>query len=146
MTDVGPVPGTVRFWVTDSVGQRDSRLRPRLKADFDVTLAPVRDDGQLTAAPVRRRTLDVSAGGILVADHVARPGDLQLAILEVPGLPRPVQASARVVRLLPGAVAMRFEDLDPGVAETLDTLIFTVRQQVARRAFAAGPSSSRRAA
>ena len=138
MADAGPIPGTLRFWVTDRVGQHDSRLRPRLKAAFDVTLTPVADDGQVMGPPVRRRTIDVSAGGILVARHAATRGGLELAILEVPGLPRPVQAGARVVRVVTaGDAALRFEDLDPGVAETLDTLIFTVRQQVARRAFAA---------
>jgi hypothetical protein len=138
MADAGPVPGTLRFWVTDSVGQHDSRLRPRLKAAFDVTLSPVGEDGQITGPPVRRKTIDVSAGGLLVAQHPATRGGLELAIVEVPGLPRPVQAGARVVRVVTtGDTALRFEDLDAGVAETLDTLIFTVRQQVARRAFAA---------
>jgi hypothetical protein len=136
MADTGPVPGTARFWITDAVGQRDLRLRPRLKVDFDVTVVPLAADGQPSGPPVRRITRDLSAGGLLVDDHPpAAPGDLVLVILEVPAIPQPVQACARVVRVLPGAVALQFEDLDEGVGETIDTLIFMVRQQVARRAF-----------
>ena len=55
--------------------------------------------------------------------------------MPVPGMPRPVACTARVVRQLPVGAALEFVDLDHGVGRTLDQFIFAVRRQVARRAF-----------
>ena len=129
MAGQGPVDGTVAFWITDAVGRRELRLRPRLTAEFEVLLRPA--DGP----PVTRRTIDLSSSGVLVGGHRAQPGatvELQMA---VPGLPRPVACRARVVRRLPAGCALEFADLDHGVGKTLDQFIFAVRRQVARRAF-----------
>jgi hypothetical protein len=141
MVGEGPVPGSLRFWVTDSIGLRELRLRPRLNAEFDVLLRPLGADGT-PGAPMVRKTIDVSAGGILAAGQLAAAGSTFALEMPVPGLRRPVACGARVVRELPIGAALEFLDLDPGIEQTLDQLIFTVRQQVARRAFTAASARS----
>jgi hypothetical protein len=137
MADVGPIPGTLRFWVTDDVGVETLRVRPRLKADLSVRVTPLDRDGRRTGFPAALVTLDVSAGGIRIAGHHAPPGALMAVELMVPGLPHTVCCTARAVRPADGGTAVTFVDLDAGVQETLDRLIFAVRQRVARDAFAA---------
>jgi hypothetical protein len=131
MAGEGPVPGSLAFWVTDAVSRRELRLRPRLNAEFDVRLRPL----DRSAGAQTRKTVDVSAGGALVARYDAAPGTLVEVQIAVPALPRPVTCTAEVVRRLPAGAALEFRDLDAGVARTLERLIFSVRQQVARRAF-----------
>jgi hypothetical protein len=135
MADVGPIPGTLRFWITDAVGVRPLRLRPRLNADFTVRVTTLGEGGRPDGLPASFTTLDISAGGIGIAGHAAAPGTLVAIELGVPGLPRAVACRARVVRRLQRGTAVTFLDLDPGVEANLDRLIFTVRQRVARQAF-----------
>ena len=134
--DAGPIPGTLRFWVTDDVGVRPVRLRPRLKADLAVRVTPVDAAGRRLGFAQDYATTDLSAGGIAVAGLAAVPGARLQVELAVPGLAAPVRCGARVVRRTPdGVTAVAFADLDPEVADTLDRLIFAVRQRVARQAF-----------
>jgi hypothetical protein len=135
--DAGPIPGTLRFWVTDDVGVRPLRLRSRLNVDFAVRVAPLNAGGRRKGFPAERVTLDVSAGGIRIAGHHAPAGSLLAIELTVPGLPHAVTCTARAVRVVPGGTAVTFCDLDPGVQATLDRLILAVRRRVARDAFAA---------
>jgi hypothetical protein len=135
--DAGPVPGTVAFWVTDDVGVRPVRLRPRLKAQLPVRVTPLDAAGRRTAFARDHATTDVSAGGLAIAGLAAAPGARLGVELAVPGLPDPIRCDARVVRrAADGTTAVAFTDLDPQVAHTLDRLIFGVRQRVAREAFA----------
>jgi hypothetical protein len=136
--DAGPIPGTLCFWVTDDVGVRPVRLRPRLKAELAVRITPIDAADHRIAFGRDYATTDVSAGGIAVAGLDAAPGAWVRVELVVPGLDEPVACRGRVVRRVRrgDAVAVRFEDLDPAVASTLDRLIFAVRQRVARQAFA----------
>jgi hypothetical protein len=136
MADAGPIPGTLRFWVTDDVGVTPLRLRPRLKADFAVRVVALDDRGRRTGFPEAFVTRDVSAGGISIAGHRAAPGTALALELDVPGLARPLACAARVVRRLDAGTAVAFTDLEPGVAATLDRIIFTVRRRVARESFA----------
>ena len=131
MAGRGPVDGTLAFWITDAIGQRELRLRPRLTAEFDVLLRPSDRSGPA----VTRRTIDLSAGGVLVRGHRAQEGSTVELQMAVPGLPRPVTCTARVVHQLPVGCALEFVDLDHGVEKTLDQFVFAVRQQIARRAF-----------
>jgi PilZ domain-containing protein len=134
--DAGPIPGTLRFWVTDDVGVRPVRLRPRLKADLAVRVTPVDASGRRLAFAQDFATTDLSAGGIAIAGLAAAPGARLQVELAVPGLAAPVCCGARVVRRTSdGVTAVAFADLDPEVADTLDRLIFAVRQRVARQAF-----------
>jgi hypothetical protein len=134
--DAGPVPGTLAFWVTDDIGVRPVRLRPRLKADLAVRVTPVDDTGRRLAFAQDYATTDVSAGGVAIAGLAVAPGARLAVELAVPGLPDPVRCRARVVRRRhDGTTAVAFVDLDPQVADTLDRLIFAVRQRVARQAF-----------
>jgi hypothetical protein len=140
MADIGPIPGTLRFWVTDDVGVRPLRLRPRLNADFAVRVTPLDHNGRRTGFPVELLTSNVSAGGVRIAGHHATAGSMMALELTVPGLPRAVTCTARAIRSVDGGTAVSFCDLEPGVRAALDRLIFAVRQRVARDAFAAaGP-------
>jgi PilZ domain len=133
----GPIDGTLGFRVTDDIGLRPLRLRPRLKAELAVRVTPLDGDGRRTAVARDHATTDVSAGGVRIAGCAATPGTALGLDLAVPGLPEPVVCGGRVVRRSPdGAVAVAFTDLDPVLAQTLDRLIFAVRQRVARQAFA----------
>ncbi|HWI74454.1 MAG TPA: PilZ domain-containing protein [Baekduia sp.] len=134
--EAGPIDGTLGFRVTDDVGVRPLRLRPRLKAELAVCVTPLDREGRRVAFAADHATTDVSAGGIRIVALSAMPGALLGLELAVPGLPEPLVCTGRVVRRAPdGTVAVAFTDLDPAVAETLDRLIFGVRQRVARQAF-----------
>jgi hypothetical protein len=133
----GPIAGTVGFRVTDDVGLRPLRLRPRLKAELAVRVTPLDADGRRVGVAQDHSTTDLSAGGVRIDGTVsAQPGALVGLEVAVPGLPEPLVCRGRVVRRDgDGAAAVAFVDLEPGVAATLDQLIFAVRQRVARQAF-----------
>lgn len=132
----GPIDGTLGFRVTDDVGVRPLRLRPRLKAELAVRVTPLDGDGRRLAFAQDHATTDLSAGGVRIVACAAAPGAVLGLELAVPGLSEPVVCSGRVVRRAPdGSVAVAFVDLDPVLARTLDQLIFAVRQRVARQAF-----------
>jgi hypothetical protein len=133
----GPIDGTVAFRVTDDVGLQPLRLRPRLKAELAVRITPLDGAGRRVGFAEDFSTTDVSAGGVRVEGAgLGLPGALVGLEVAVPGLPAPVVCQGRVVRRDgDGSVAVEFVDLDVEVAETLDRLIFAVRQRVARQAF-----------
>jgi PilZ domain len=137
--DHGPIPGTVKFWVTDDVGVRPLRLRPRLKAELSVRITPTDQMGERLAFAQDYATTDVSAGGIAVVGLGLEAGSWCRVELAVPGLDgEAVACRARVVRRIAAegtVTAVAFADLDPQVANALDRLIFAVRQRVARQAF-----------
>jgi hypothetical protein len=134
--DTGPIDGTLRFVVTDDVGIKPLRLRPRLKADLAVRVTPLDRAGQRTAFAQDHATTDVSAGGVAIVGLATAPGSMVGLELAVPGLSEPVLCRGRVVRRCPdGTTAVAFVDLDPALAATLDRLIFEVRRRVARQAF-----------
>jgi hypothetical protein len=144
--DAGPIPGTLRFWVTDDVGVRPLRLRPRLKAELSVRITPTDQTGQRTGFAQDYATTDVSAGGIAVSGLGLGRGDWVRVDLAVPGLDgAPVACRGYVVRRVAAegtVTAVAFADLDPRVADALDRLIFAVRQRVARQAFLQRSSDS----
>jgi hypothetical protein len=132
----GPIDGTLGFRVTDDVGVRPLRLRPRLKAELAVRVTPLDGDGRRLAFAQDHATTDLSAGGIRIVACAATAGAVLGLELAVPGLSEPVVCQGRVVRrAADGSVAVAFLDLDPVLARTLDQLIFAVRQRVARQAF-----------
>jgi len=133
----GPIDGTVGFRVTDDVGVRPLRLRPRLKDELAVRVTPLDGDGRRVGGAQDFSTTDVSAGGLRIdAVASAMPGTHVGLEVAVPGLPSPLVCRGRVVRRdADGAAAVEFTDLDAEVAGTLDQLIFAVRQRVARQAF-----------
>jgi hypothetical protein len=133
----GPIAGTIGFRVTDDVGIRPLRLRPRLKAELAVRVTPLDGDGRRVGFAQDHSTTDLSAGGVRIdAAASATPGALIGLEVAVPGLPEPLVCRGRVVRRdADGGVAVSFVDLDPSMASTLDQLIFAVRQRVARQAF-----------
>lgn len=133
----GPVPGTLRFRITDAVGLRELRLRPRLRAELPVRVTPVVTGDAIAGPTWNGVTVDLSAGGVVVAGYPGARGARVAIAVDVPGLAAPVRAGAVVIRRRPEGAAMRFEDLDPTVAAALDEVIFAVRRRLAREAFAA---------
>lgn len=134
--EAGPIDGTVGFRVTDDVGVRPLRLRPRLKAELAVRVTPLNVARHRVVAGQDHATTDVSAGGVRIAGITATAGTVLGLELAVPGLAAPVVCRGRVVRRDPdGTAAVAFVDLDPEIARTLDQLIFAVRRRVARQAF-----------
>lgn len=132
----GPIEGTAAFRVTDDVGVRPLRLRPRLKAQLAVRVTPLDATGRRVGFAQDLSTTDLSGGGVRIDGAAVTAGALIGLEVAVPGMPSPVVCQGRVVRRdADGAVAVSFTDLDPGVATTLDQLIFAVRQRVARQAF-----------
>jgi PilZ domain len=133
----GPIEGTVGFRVTDDVGVRPLRLRPRLKAQLAVRVTPLDAQGRRVGFAQDLSTTDLSAGGLRIDGlPSAMPGAPLGLEVAVPGMPEPVVCRGRVVRReADGATAVEFLDLDGEVAGRLDQLIFAVRQRVARQAF-----------
>lgn len=135
--EAGPIDGTVGFRVTDDVGVRPLRLRPRLKAELAVRVTPLDGDGRRVGFAQDLSTTDLSAGGLRIEGAAsAMPGALLGLEVAVPGMPAPIVCRGRVVRRdADGASAVEFMGLEADVAGTLDRLIFAVRQRVARQAF-----------
>lgn len=132
----GPIEGTVGFRVTDDVGLRPLRLRPRLKAELAVRVTPLDGEGRRVSFAQDFSTSDLSAGGVRIEGVAAAAGVLLGLEVAVPGMPTPLVCRGRVVRRDgDGGVAVEFLDLEADVAATLDRLIFAVRQRVARQAF-----------
>lgn len=133
----GPIEGTIGFRVTDDVGIRPLRLRPRLKAELAIRVTPLDAEGRRVGTTQDHSTTDLSAGGVRIdAAVAAMPGSLVGLEIAVPGMPEPLVCRGRVVRRdADGGVAVEFVDLAAGLAQTLDQLIFAVRQRVARQAF-----------
>jgi hypothetical protein len=133
----GPIAGTVGFRVTDDVGVRPLRLRPRLKAELAVRVTPLDAEGRRVGFAQDLSTTDLSAGGLRIEGLTsAMPGALLGLEVAVPGMPEPVVCRGRVVRRdADGSAAVEFLDLGADVAGRLDQLIFGVRQRVARQAF-----------
>lgn len=134
--EAGPIAGTVGFRVTDDVGVRPMRLRPRLKAELAARVTPLDAEGRRVGFAQDYATTDLSAGGVRIDRATTMPGALIGIEVAVPGMPEPVVCRGRVVRRdADGAVAVEFLDLDDSVARLLDQMIFAVRQRVARQAF-----------
>jgi hypothetical protein len=134
MVDEGPIPGTLRFQVTDDVTMHALRLHPRLISAFDALIVGLDEYDRPVRGPVVRTTRDIGAGGVFLAGHVATPGTRMGVRVAVPGLPRQIECTGRVLRCCTAGAAVRFEDLDPGLEHVFERLIFTLRRRVARRA------------
>lgn len=133
MAAEGPIEDTLRFFVIDGVGREDQRMRPRLAVRLNALVTPRDAAGALIAAEAcLRETVDISAGGVLLAGHAAAMDSLLDLELALPGLAEPLRATARVVRQPPAGTAVTFVDLDPALQQAVDQLIFTVRRQMAR--------------
>jgi hypothetical protein len=102
------------------------RAAPRL----DVEL-PVR----VTGAGLTRETttLNVSAGGALVAGGFFGARDSVVDVeLQMPQAAT-VEARGVIVRILPQGTGIRFTDIDAGARATIDSLVLETRAAVARR-------------
>lgn len=146
MADDGPIPGTVRFFVTDAIGVRQWRLSPRLAAAVDIIVAPSSRTTDAAVMARRLQTVDISAGGAFVAGMGGEAGSTWNVRMTIPGLTTDVECVARVVRATPQGAAVAFEELDPEVGAAIEEVIYTVRLQLARRTSQAAADRARGAA
>jgi hypothetical protein len=118
--------GTVAFTAAREGRVDNLRASPRL----DVQL-PVRVSG--SGMTRETTTLNVSAGGAMLAGGFFGPRDSAVEVeLEMPG-GTTVKARGIIVRILPEGTGIRFTDIDPQAAVTIDSMVLEVRAALARR-------------
>jgi hypothetical protein len=102
------------------------RSSPRL----DVQL-PVRVSG--SGMTRETTTLNVSAGGALIAGGFFGPRDASVEVeMQMPQAGA-VQARGLIVRILPEGTGIRFTDIDPAARDTIDSMVLETRAALARR-------------
>jgi hypothetical protein len=121
----------LRFVVADGVRQSDKRSHVRLAVRLDAVATPLGADGSDAGATVSCRTIDVSAGGTLLACG-GLAGAIRVGI-ELPGTAGTVQALGDVARGTPEVTAVRFTEVLPDDQALLDRFVMTVRRELARR-------------
>jgi hypothetical protein len=118
--------GTVAFQAAREGRVDNLRASPRL----DVQL-PVRVSAG--GATKETQTVNVSAGGALLAGTTFGPRDgaVEVAI----AMPRGPEVRARglIVRVLPEGTGIRFTDIEPAARDHLDSMVLSIRAALARR-------------
>lgn len=118
--------GCVAF-TADREGRVDNlRASPRLDVQLPVTVSAA-------GRTIEARTLNVSAGGVLLegASFGPRDGAVEVEI-KMPQGPW-VRARGLIVRALPQGTGISFTDIDPAARERLDSMVLEVRAALARR-------------
>lgn len=122
---------SLRFVVADGVRSSDLRRDVRLSVGVEAMVTPLAGDGRDAGETIITKSVDVSAGGCLLA-----LGGLEGAIrvaLELPGSLGTVVAAGRVVRSTGDRTAVTFTVVEAADRELLDRFVRAVREQLARR-------------
>jgi PilZ domain len=127
---------SARFRIDDGIAPRELRKFARLTVALPVAVTPLTDDGREAGPAEGMRTVDISAGGVLV-DRQGMSGVVRVS-LELPGGFGELTASGRVVRNVPAGSGVSFEGLDVATVERLDGFVLGVRHQLAQRFARAG--------
>ena len=127
---------SARFRIDDGIAPRELRKFARLTVTLPVAVTPLTDDGREAGPAEEMRTVDISAGGVLV-DRQGMSGVVRVS-LELPGGFGELTASGRVVRNVPAGSGVSFEGLDVATVERLDGFVLGVRHQLAQRFARAG--------
>jgi hypothetical protein len=127
---------SARFRIDDGIAPRELRRFARLAVNLPIAVTPLTDDGREAGRTEEMRTVDISAGGVLL-DRQAMSGMVRVA-LELPGGFGELTASGRVVRNVPAGSGVSFEGLDEVTVERLDGFVLGVRHQLAQRFARAG--------
>jgi PilZ domain len=127
---------SARFRIDDGIAPRELRRFARLAVNLPVAVTPLTDDGREAGPTEEMRTVDISAGGVML-DRQGMSGMVRVA-LELPGGFGELTASGRVVRNVPAGSGVSFEGLDEATVERLDGFVLGVRHQLAQRFARAG--------
>jgi hypothetical protein len=121
----------LRFVIADGVRETDKRRHVRLSVALDAVATPVGDDGDDAGSSVASTTLDVSAGGVLLACG-GLSGRVRV-VLELPGSAGTIEAVGTVVRSSQTRTAIAFLALPAEDQAMLDRFVTVVRTELARR-------------
>jgi PilZ domain len=127
---------SARFRIDDGIAPRELRRFARLAVSLPVAVTPLTDDGRDVGPTEEMRTVDISAGGVML-DRQGMSGMVRVT-LELPGGFGELTASGRVVRNVPAGSGVSFEGLDEVTVERLDGFVLGVRHQLAQRFARAG--------
>lgn len=118
--------GTVAFRANREGRVDNLRSSPRLDVQLPVTVSA-------SGRTIDTTTVNVSAGGALVAGGFFGPRDAAVEVTMK--LPNGTDVNARglIVRILPQGTALRFTDIDPSARAHLDTMVLSIRAALARR-------------
>ena len=122
---------SARFRIDDGIAPRELRRFARLAVSLPVSVTPLADDGRECGPAEQMRTVDISAGGVLL-DRQGMSGAVRLE-LDLPGGYGAITASGRVVRNVADGSGVRFDGVEPETLELLDRFVLGVRHQLAQR-------------
>jgi hypothetical protein len=101
-----------------------------------VAVTPLTDDGREAGPTEELRTVDISAGGVLL-DRQGMAGAVRVEI-DLPGGYGAMAATGRVVRNVADGSGVSFEGLDAETLDLVDRFVLAVRHQLAHRFAQAG--------
>ena len=127
---------SARFRIDDAIAPRELRRFVRLNCTLPILVTPLTDDGRESGPSEEMRTVDISAGGLLL-DRRGMAGAVRVE-LDLPGGYGAVTASGRVVRNVADGSGVSFEGLDTETLDLLDRFVLGVRHQLAQRFAQAG--------
>lgn len=118
--------GTVAFQANREGRVDNLRSSPRLDVQLPVTVSA-------SGRTVETTTVNVSAGGALVAGGFFGSRDTAIEVtIQLPNGPE-VRALGLIVRILPQGTALRFTDIEPAARAHLDGMVLSIRAALARR-------------
>jgi hypothetical protein len=135
-TLVGGDDVSARFRIDDGIAPHELRRFVRLSVGLPVTVTQLRDDGRDDGEGQAMRTVDISAGGLML-DAAGLAGLVRVE-LELPGGHGSVKANGRIVRAAGAGSGVSFEGIDAGTQQRLDEFVLGVRHQLAQRFAQAG--------
>jgi hypothetical protein len=135
-TLVGGDDVSARFRIDDAIAPRELRRFVRLAVGLPVTITQLRDDGREAGDRLVMRTVDISAGGLML-DGNGLAGLVRVE-LALPGSHGSVRATGRIVRTAGTGSGVSFEGIDPETQRLLDEFVLGVRHQLAQRFAQAG--------
>jgi hypothetical protein len=121
----------LRFVIADGVRAADKRRHIRLSVSLEAVATPLGEDGEAAGPTVQATTLDVSAGGILLACGNLS-GRVRVAV-ELPGSAGVIETIGTVVRSGETRTAIAFLALPAEDQATLERFVKVVRTEIARR-------------
>ena len=127
---------SARFRIDDGIAPRELRKFSRLSVGLPIAVTQLTDAGGEAGPAEEMRTVDISAGGVLL-DRQGMSGAVRVE-LELPGGFGTVTAVGRVVRNIASGSGVSFEGLDPDTRNLLDNFVLAVRHQLAQRFAQAG--------
>ncbi|HET6507178.1 MAG TPA: PilZ domain-containing protein [Baekduia sp.] len=118
--------GTVAFQANREGRVDNLRASPRLDVALPVVVSA-------SGRTIETTTVNVSAGGALVAGGFFGPRDTAVEVtIKLPNGPE-VHARGLIVRILPQGTGLRFTDIEPAARDHLDTMVLSIRAALARR-------------